>query len=250
MIPFKVDVSEFAQKFAITEQDVKTFTDNIVSEVAYTFENNLIQIAGRDLTTSRDEYQKSIYSNKVTDGVYEVGLNGFVANSVEQGITSFDQKEGFKNSSKRHETKDGGWYLTIPFKWKKSGGVESGSQVFSNMMPPEVTKVAEKLGNKQQIQKHQIPNSVSEPKQKIPKSRLYEQYQRKHSVYEGITKTKDSSGRGGYTSFRRVSNNSDESAWIHPGIEQRGLFQKALATIQSQDVLSSIVRRQVNQLVQ
>lgn len=251
MIPFKVDVSGFAQKFAITEQDVKTFTDNIVSEVAYTFENNLMQIAGKELTTSRDDYIDSIYRKKVMDGVYEIGLKGFTANAVEQGISSFDQKEGFKNSSKAHHNDDGSWWITIPFRQKKSGGVKSGSQVFSGVMPPEISKIAGKLDWGESIKKNQIPSGTPEPKSKIPKSKLYQEYQRKHSIYEGITRVKDKqTNKGVYMSFRRVSNNSEDSAWIHPGIEERGLFQKALTTIQSQDVLSSIVSRQVNQLVQ
>lgn len=249
ILPVEIDVSSFVEAFAIPEQDVKQFVSNVISEVAIEF-SQYWSNAANVLKSSRAEYKNSIYVEKIDDNNYIVGLNGFLANAVEQGIGAFDQKRWFEESDKVKYNKDGGWYLTIPFRFATSNAIGESS-VFSNVMPSEVYNVAKGLKEGESLTKSMIPSNLKEPspKPKIQRSKLFEEYQRKHSIYEGIQRKEDITGRGQYFNFRRVGKNSDPESWVHPGIEERNLAEKAFQNMDLPSTVDAIVDKYIDQLV-
>ena len=60
-------------------------------------------------------------------------------------------------------------------------------------------------------------------------------YSHKHSIYEGLHRRDISStekeNRGGYFTFRRVSDKSEANSWIHPGFEPLKLMEKSLSEL-------------------
>jgi len=161
---------------------------------------------------------------------------------IEEGAGPFDQKEGFKKSSKKHIKKDGGWYLTIPFSvGNPSSQVTSG---FSSIMPKEIYNVVKKqnissttnrsagLLNTDLPAQFQVPNKRAAII--IPESQSFKEYQHKSSIYKGLFKQKDAiTGQSNYGSFRRVSDKSDEDSWIHKGFSAAGLAEKAFNSFES-----------------
>jgi len=249
LVPINIDASAFAESFNIPVDEIKQFTSNIISELATEFAMVWNKEAS-SLGSSKIEYKNAIYVNKIDDFNYEVGLNGWLPNAIEQGISGFDQKEGFEKSSKKHLTASGGWYLTIPFRSASAGAIGESS-AFTGVLPSEVYKEAKKLDKGEGLDVKNLPKEFQVKKirsEVIAKSKVFEAYQHKHSIYAGIQKKKDSTGRGTYASFRRVSSNSDDNSWIHTGIEAHNLAEKALSAMNIPDVVDHLMEKYVEQL--
>lgn len=250
-VPIHIDASQFAENFNISDRDIKQFTANIISELAAEFAMRWDREANV-LKSSRQEYKNSIYVNKVNDLTYEVGLIGFVPNAIENGLDPFDEKHGFERSNKVKSSKEGGWYLTVPFRHASAGALGE-NPVFQNVMPSQVYSVAKKLSQSEGLNVKNLPGEFRVKNVRpevVSKSRIFEEYQHKHSIHSGIIKKKDSTGRGTYVSFRRVSNNSDDNSWIHTGIEARNLSSKALDKMDIPAVVDNLANKYVEELWQ
>ncbi len=251
MIPIAIDISQFAETFAIPEDDIRTFTNNVVSEVATEFSMYWEKEAGA-LGSARDEYMNSIYVERVGSDAYEVGLRGWLPNSIESGVSAFDMKTGFKNSNKVKYNKDGEWYLTIPFRFATPGALGE-STVFTSKMPSEVYEKAKGLQPREQLAKKDVPKEFQIPKVRkgaITESKVFKDYQQKHSIYEGIQKKQSQTAKGTtYMNFRRVSENSDPDSWIHTGIDARNFAESALGKMDIPATVDKIVRKYIDSLI-
>ncbi len=255
MIPISIDTSEFEDMFNINEEDIKQFTSNVISEVAAHFAV-LWRKEASVLKSSRKSYIRAITPKKINDTTYEVSLTnedkkiGWLANAVEQGLSGYDMESGFESSTKKHNTKDGGWYLNIPFRQATSAKEEATktNELFSGIMPKAVYSEAKKLQPKQSLTNKKIPKQYQTKgirKRVVIKSKVFEEYQRKHGKYEGMQKKYDVSGRGTYFTFRRVSSKSDDNSWIHTGIEARNLADKALAKLDIYSLVDNLAKQYI-----
>lgn len=141
------------------------------------------------------------YNNSAFSGA--VILKGKFPNMLEVGFGAFDQKLGFSKSKKIHRKKDGGWYLTIPIRHSTPGGY-----MFGSPMPKDIYGVAKKLGNGESL-KVAGAGDLN-----------WNGYQRKSNQYDGLTriiKSYQKAKQSQYYTFRRVSDKSDPSSWMHPG---------------------------------
>lgn len=146
------------------------------------------------------------YGNDVFSGA--VILNGQFPNMLESGFAAFDEKVGFSKSSRRHTTKDGGWYLTIPLRHSTPG-----SFMYGPPMTNQIYSQAKLLTNRQHL-------TISGGQKTSWKG-----YVHKNNIYDGLTRViKSYPGNNGkttkqsqYFTFRRVSNSSDPDSWYHPG---------------------------------
>jgi very-short-patch-repair endonuclease len=130
----------------------------------------------------------------------------------------------------------GGKYITVPFRWATAGSIGE-SQVFSGVLPQVISKIVTSkkpnpvTGATRPLKVEEIPSLLQIPtvrKQIILKSKVFEEYQRKTSVYVGISKTASGSG---YKSFRRISDKSDANSFIFPGLTKKDFAGKALADL-------------------
>jgi hypothetical protein len=87
---------------------VKVSLDHIRDE----FLQNVVD-SSNDLTSTRKHYISSIKTSTGSNSV-EISLEGFIANALENGMSSFDIKKGLENSGKRTVGKKDGWWLTVP----------------------------------------------------------------------------------------------------------------------------------------
>lgn len=229
--PIIINFTSTIEKFSFSREQTEELIDYTLKQVAATFAARLENEA-HVLNTTRADYIRSIYVEDVNKQLKVVGLRGWLANAVEQGCEPFDEKEGFKKSSKIKMKRDGGWYLTIPFRMASSGAVGT-SQVFSGKIPKEVEAVVKSKvskGDLSGVKKIELPSEYAAlGKRPVVKSSTTEfnEYVHKSPIYEGTTKsTKPQHGQ--YINFRRISDLSDPMSWIHTGIQARNLAQKAL----------------------
>jgi hypothetical protein len=246
-----IDPTDIMNQFNVPENDIKQFVGNIVAEIATNFESYWNKETSV-LKSSRQEYKQGIYREQIDETTFVVGLVGWLPNAIEQGIEGFDEKEGFMKSSKKHEKKGGGWYLTIPFRHAVSSSLGE-SEIFSGVMPKAVSKEARKLGNTNAgLNVKSLPSEYQIPKirqEVVTKSKVFAEYQNKASIYAGIQRKVDSTGRGNYFSFRRVSDKSDDNSWINSGIEARNFSQKALDNMDIVSMVDDLAGKYIEQLV-
>lgn len=226
MLPVKIDISQLVSGYDLSNSEVEDFSRTLVERMASRFVRDLTVAAKAKLRSTRAEYVNSIVVNKERYNIATVELMGVVPNMVEQGASPFDMKVGFEKSSKKTTKLDGGWYLTIPFQHAISGSV--GEQ-FSSVMPDNVTNEARKLKPKESMTMGKLPESAQgkgfRPKI-VMESKAFAEYKHKSAKYEGLTKSQKK-GHSGYTTFRRVSDKSDDDSWIHTGMPAMRLFDVA-----------------------
>jgi hypothetical protein len=252
MPPVYIDATSLMNTFNIPKEDITQFVGNIVSQVADEFKYAWDQEASV-LKSSRQEYKAGLGVEKIDDMSYAVVLKGWLPNGIEQGLEGFDEKMGFKSSSKAHQTKNGGWYLTIPFRHASAGAIGE-SEVFSGVMPKPVYKEAKKLDLGETLDLKKLPNEFQIPSirpQVITKSKTFEAYQHKSSIYAGMIRKQDVSGRGTYTTFRRVSENSDANSWVNSGIEARNFAEKAYEKFEGEmlSTIDALAEQYIEQLI-
>lgn len=237
-IPLHIDLNPLMEQYNLTQENCNDIIDSTVKEITAQFAREWEQTALRELGSTKNRYVQNlsvIDEGRMMGAVVLDYTKDPLIQMLEEGASGFDMKEGFLNSPKAKTGKNGNKYLTIPFSWGGSDSIESNS-TFSNKMPKEIEKIVKskdigKAVNKSDLNK--LGGSFAIPKTRdkveIPKSKTFESYTHKSSIYEGITKTKDSvTGQTSTNSFRRVSLNSSPNSWIHPGIEAKNIAELSL----------------------
>jgi hypothetical protein len=187
---------------------------------------------------------------------------------IEEGASAWDMKEGMLSSQKAKISKNGGRYITIPFRIGSAGAVGE-SDVFSNVMPNEVYEVAKQLevpkgGNSQQLTTKDLPAQYQSPAKRAEikdsaGKTLFNEYVHKSSIYAGMFRSNDAkTGQNTYRSFRRISEElispegnktgSDPDSWIHKGIEQYNLISKALGNFNQDREVETALNREFQKL--
>jgi len=123
VIPINVDISEVANEFLLSGDQITTLRENIVSGLTSSLYEQWLLAAGKNLRSTKAQYQRGLVI--VDEGRFKGGvmLTGTLPNMVESGASAFDMKNGFSKSSKVKRTKDGEWYLTIPFRLASPGAL-------------------------------------------------------------------------------------------------------------------------------
>jgi len=234
MIPFGIDISDVLEEFAglaDRSDELSSYVlERLVENFMFTWEDKV----NSGLRQTRQEYKNAMMQPEFEDSrnavVGLIPTESNLALMIEDGASSWDMKEGFEKSSKKTMKADGGWYLTIPFRYATNEAIGE-SMAFSGKLPKEIQKIAKKVS----------PATIA--MQDLP-----EQYQKiglnkttgtshKNPIFEGLGKRNIASTknekRSGYMSFRRVSDKSEEGSWQHPGFEARHFME---ATINDLDV--------------
>lgn len=245
---FTINSYDLVSQYAMTSQDVENIVDYVTKEITAKFASFWEDEAKHSLHATRERYMKSLYvlDEGRMKGAVVLSYNDKVVQMIEEGIGAFDIKEGFAHSPKRKEKKDGGWYLTIPFKIGAPNTI-GDSGVFGMVLPMPIYEVVknkdlEVNGRSKGLTEAEIKSAGDNfalPKSRaavsaIPTSKTFEEYKHKTSLFQGVIKVKDSvTKQNTYMSFRRVSDKSDPNSFIHSGINAYNLAEKALSRLDS-----------------
>ncbi len=224
----RIDLSSVIESFRLSNQEADDLASSMVERMASRCFANITDLAKTKLHKSRADYLSGLRMTKPQRNVAMIELIGTVPNMVEAGVGAFDMKSGFEKSKNATAKKDGGWYLTVPFQHAWSGALGEASY-FSGVMPAAVHAAASRLGDKERLNASSLPGGLGAPSSRkavVGESREFAEYKNKSSIYSGMIKS-TKAGHTGYTTFRRVSDKSDENSWVHSGIEERDLFGKA-----------------------
>jgi hypothetical protein len=238
--PIYIDVSDLASEFVMSEEEVRSLSRYILARVADEYVREWEHLIDQNLHSTRAEYKRGIFSEQPDDYNIIIGLTprqSSLAMMLEDGASQFDMQEGFKKSAKAVQKKDGGWYLTVPFKFATSEAI--GESGFSNKMPKPIEQLVKVM--KEPLKLGNIPEALRSIGQNQTSG-----YKHKFNIYEGLQRKEVGSGqnekRGGYMSFRRISDKSDKDAWQHPGFEALNLMDKAAQEIDIGRLVDSAVQ--------
>lgn len=245
IVPIEINTGDILSQFDLSKDQIDNMLDNVAKGLAVVYVSKLEQVVSQNLNSTRDRYLKAlkvIDSGKLESTILLDYSKDKMVRMIEEGSPAFDMKQGLLNGPNAKLTKHGVKYNTIPFRWSTPGAVGESS-LFSGKMPEEVYAAVKQKplniptrGGGLRSQGLSV-NSLSNSVQQVQKREaiyngagevLFKEYEHKYSVFSGITKVQDATtGQSSYFSFRRVSENSDDSAFIHPGMTAKNMMQLA-----------------------
>lgn len=250
MIPLIINTQDIYNQFNVTKQDVENIVDFITKEITASFARRWDTQARNELHSSRQVYRESlqVIDEGRMQGSVVLWYTNPLVSMIEEGVGSFDMKEGYAKSSKKKTKKDGGWYMHIPFRFATPNALGEDN-IFSAKMPQEIYDLVKdkpqdlitssgSMASKP-LSLAEIPTRFQTPSirpsvSSIPESKTFAEYKNKTSIFEGIQKRKDTvTGQNTYMSFRTVSDNSDSDAFIHTGINAYNLADKAMSDLEN-----------------
>jgi hypothetical protein len=236
VISIKIDPSPIVERYSLSQDDINDLMDFTIKEITRRFANALEIEANNTLKEARLDYISNIHVIDEGFAKGSVVLTGWLPNAIENGKPAWDMKPDFLSGPNAKITASGTKYNTIPFSHGTPDALEENFN--GGIMPDEVYDIVknkpirEDKNTSLPIVKDELPKALQEPqakKVKMPSTGAIVDYKHKNSIYEGIRKERDNTTKQNrYTSFRRVSENSDPASWIHPGFPRTDLFGKTL----------------------
>ena len=260
MQPIEIDLTGLKGQFNLDDKTIDQLTEVCVQAVTAAVFSNWEALAKKELHSTLPEYLQNL--NVVDKGRFakQIILTGTLPTMVEQGASPFDLKEHFQKSKYVKYTvpvynrkgkmvyPGGDWYLTIPFRHGTPGIV--GQAGFANEMPQEIYDLMVHRAARVPLQKSEIPEPFDVPRtraaifERETGKLIYDEYEHKSSIYEGLTKRPAAYGKtvqNTYGTFRRAGANSDPLSWIHKGLEARHLADKAVEQTDVEEIVTNEV---------
>ena len=247
IVPIEINSSDILSQFNLNQKQLSNLLDNVAKGLAVIYVGKLEEEVSQGLHSTRSRYLKNIRiidSGLLQSTVLLDYSKDPLVRMLEEGQGAFDMKFAMLASPKAKVSKTGKRYMSIPLRWSTPGSVGE-SEVFSSKMPQEIYDIVRKKPQARslpgggstskglsfgeipkQFQQQQVRQEVVDSDGKV----LFKEYQHRSPIYQGISKQRDSTtGQSIYNSFRRVSENSDPSAFIHPGIVAGHFMDRAYA---------------------
>jgi len=241
MINLSLDLSDVEKKFSLLTSDLMEIKSVVLSDLTQTIYEAWQQQARQELNSVRKDYINGLRIIEEGRFTNSIVLFGKLNNMIESGAPPFDMKKGFENSPKIKISKKGNWYLVIPFKF--SSGKGNDGQLNMPIIPKDIMNI---LNRSKQITVKNLPNQYKPTKRGAIGE--YGEYQRKTSIYMGMTKNTamyKKTVQSTYSNFRIVGRLSDPNSWIHPGFEAKNLAQKAVNSVNIQTMVEESVNREL-----
>jgi hypothetical protein len=242
-----------AARQALPSKDVLLAAQAAIATAA---RHKWIKFAKQQLKSSSREYIQAISPVEQKGQVHTITLIGSFPNMLEHGASPYDMREtllgpGAKNrkqiGGKDDDAAQKGWYNTVPF---GHGSPGSGETNVGPQMPESIHQLAKKLAPTRSMTKgaryktaygerlhHNMDQITPKARELLTRrTTAASGYTHKSSVYSGMIRgaqqTRGANGQfgglktSGYTTFRRISTNSDPKSWQHPGIKAAHMVPK------------------------
>lgn len=240
-------------EFDVSLNEVKAIFKGVISDAAVIFLDNLEVLVNTELSSTRKLYINSIILDDSDEEiVIKLSEENLLVKSIEKGTPAYDMKPGLLNGPNAKVNEKGVRYNTVPFSFKTPGS-RTGSNVLPNkvyrdVLKKELNPITNKTKPLAQSEIKEPFNAIRVRKEITTNNTVYPEYTHKASIYAGLTRIVDDNARGKYYTWRRVSDNSDSNAFIHPGFEPKNFFERALEQIDLQKVAEDSLNNKMNLL--
>lgn len=230
--PISIDLADTIQEMSFSKDEGDALSRYVLASLVDNYVREWEKQIDTGLHQTRGEYKKAIFQDQPDDFTIVLGMSPRLSKlglMLEDGASTFDIKAGMAKSDKKKLGKNGNWYMTVPFKFATSDAVAE-SMSFANRMPKPIENLVKVMEPRETLGSGDIPAPYDALGQNATSG-----YNHKFSIYEGLQRQQIGSGskenRGGYITFRRISENSDKDSWQHPGFEALHLMDSALESI-------------------
>lgn len=243
-----VELDDLVEEFALTSIQSQILSSNIIDRIITDYTVRWEDLVNKELHKSRSEYKRAMYIDRINSNETVFGLTdreSSLALMIEDGAAPFDEKIGFQKSDKAKKKKNGGWYLTIPFRHATPGAIGE-SEIFSSILPQDVYSIAKTNNNPLKKQDLPVEQRVLGRRKEIRVPGLIvPEYVHKSAKYEGLVRINIQSTqkekRGGYFTFRRASDKSDPNSWWNGGLSPKKLMDRALEKVDVSNIVDMVV---------
>ena len=215
-----VDLINYLQQHT---QAISNGINNFLQTLPILTNQQLNTITERELQSSKQEFldNTDVYYDKDYVLVVEINEDSWLANAVEEGVSSFDIKEGLLNSNKAKMSSKGVKYIHVPISknpdW--TSGTEKG-QEYDQRIQQALKNPEFMLSN----WKKQASGEYVESQRLVTDDPALSGFYRTRK-YKDFESTKKQKPKWGYVMFRTVSENSDPNSWQHPGIKKHDILR-------------------------
>ncbi|MCK5616667.1 hypothetical protein KAR91_83170 [Candidatus Pacearchaeota archaeon] len=140
-----------------------------------------------------------------------------IALDIENGKASWDMKPMLLGGPNVKISKSGSKFNTVPFRYgtpKK----DTANQRFAGILPKDIMKQAKKLKRGKRLTGTELKHP--------PRANKTTGQAHRSGLYEGLSRVKKATATTGkYMTLRRVSDNSPEGSWVHPGYEAHNIVE-------------------------
>lgn len=204
-------VDELSQQMV---KDVQT----AVGQLSRNVENEAIRLAQERLFSTSNHYIQSIKREQVGDNVWVISIDDEFSEHLENGFNGFDMKPGFLKSDKAKKDKDGNSYLDVPIQQHPFSKQKSSTKVTD--MRSAVESVLKDNNVKKRVEEFDANSKGLSRYGNVTRFSNI-----KDRRVAGLVKiTPPGSKSGQYLLFRRVSKNSPQDSWNHPGYQGANIF--------------------------
>lgn len=256
MIPLHIDIGGIVDEFALTASQAEDLGSAIIDRITAEYTTKWEGLVNAGLKGTRNLYKKAMFVNRISPMEVEFGLNEGehgLALALEEGKAPWDEKGYFQNSKKAKRKPNGGWYLTVPFHYATPDAVAE-SILFQGVLPREIYDIAKGNSGKP-VSYGQLPDQYSQLGKRAEINYggiIIPEYVHKAPTFQGLVRIEASATekekRGGYFTFRRVSDRSDPISWIHPGFDAKLFMDKAIEQAQVAEVADMAIDKFLSQL--
>lgn len=204
------------------ESNVDDIANEIVERAADSAREEWMRLASERLTTTFEIYRENLSPVERPNNFEAViTLTGDLPNMLEQGKEAFDMKPGILNGPNAKISAKGSRYQDIRF----AHGSPTQSKI--KKLPKELFK---QVNTMQLGQRYSDKNRLKNWNMGRPGG-----YEHKTGIYDDLHKARNKgTGLTEFQTFRRVSENSDPSAFIHPGLKALNLAEKVKEYMEGQ----------------
>ena len=247
MLEIEIDISGPVQELQLLSKDSKklgsAILDRIIDEYMQRWETEV----SNNLKRTKSEYLRAINVERGTDNSVAIQLlhtQSDLPIKLEEGAEPWDIKPLLKGGKSVKQSLGGGWYVDVPFRFTTGGALRTPG--FSAVASASVIKIAKQkapravqtLDLPKKLQGAGIRDVIVKNKTVIP------HYQHKVSIYAGLKRREVGvKGRksGAYSTFRRVSDNSDSLAFIHKGFHARKFMDRVTDSLEWGNIVEFVI---------
>lgn len=236
LINITLKAEELGKSLEGIEDSLRVELQDAIKSMSKMVYNEGLNLAQQRLQTTRQDYIRNFNYENLGNNMYIIYLNNEV-NYLEDGFSSFDMKPGFLNGPKAKVTPKGTRYNTIPFTHHPYSETE---------LKPEQMQLRQNL--RDVIKSHNlgriIKDGAGKPLQGVVARLSGKDLAQNLQGLVKIQKTYEKKTESYYMTFRRVSDNTDASKWIHPGYKGANIFPdlERWTDVQIERILNEILK--------
>ena len=142
-LQINIDASDYIEQSSLSPDDIFGFHALLLDRLADGFKEQWIDEVNQTLHSTRPEYMRGMFVSRPDDNTVVMGVTARKSQlsvDLELGKNAFDEKQGFAQSPKRTIKRNGGWFLTIPFRFSAPTSLGESACIIPHTVPNSPTK--------------------------------------------------------------------------------------------------------------